>query len=153
MNNSNAIEQHWLIGELSQRTGVSAKTVRYYEEAGLLPPPTRTVSGYRTYTETDAARLSFIRAAKDFGLTLGEIREILGVRDRDGVPCPYVLDLVREKLASLQDRIRRLQLLSGDLEAMVRDAEAMPAEVRIRTGHFCHVIENRRLREQGNQNG
>ncbi len=133
----------WRIGELGRRTGLNPKTIRYYEEVGLLPPPARTGSGYRTYSEEDAARLDFVRAAKDFGFTLGEIREILAVRDRDEAPCPYVLGVAREKLADLRDRIRRLQLLSGDLEAIVRDAEE-----RAPTDGYCHVIQNRRLRER-----
>lgn len=139
-------EPGWRIGELARRTGLNPKTIRYYEEIGLLPPPARTGSGYRAYSEETAARLDFIRAAKDFGLTLGEIREILAVRDRDEAPCPYVLGLVRHKLADLQDRIRRLQLLSADLEALVRDAGTVPIEVGARTGQYCHVIESRRLR-------
>lgn len=151
MSETDPTQQGWRIGELARRTGVSTKTIRYYEAVGLLPAPGRTESGYRTYGEADAGRLAFIRAAKEFGFTLGEIREILAVRDRDELPCPYVLGLVRKKLADLQDRIRRLQLLSGDLEAIVRNAEARSAAVRARHGEYCHVIENRRQR--GSQTG
>lgn len=140
--------QCWRIGELARRAGVNPKTIRYYEEAGLLPSPGRAENGYRTYSEADAAQLAFIRAAKDFGFTLGEIREVLAVRDRNEAPCPYVLRVVEEKLADLNDRIQRLQLLSGDLEAILRDAETMPAELRARKGQYCHVIENRRLTER-----
>ncbi len=141
-------EPGWRIGELGRRTGLRPKTIRYYEEAGLLPAPARTRSGYRAYSEADVTRLEFIRAAKDFGFTLGEIREILAVRDRGEAPCPYVLGVVREKLADLRDRIRRLELLSGDLEAIVREVTALPATARARTGQYCHAIENRRAREQ-----
>ncbi len=136
----------WRIGELGRRTGVSPKTIRFYEEAGLMPRAGRSDSGYRLYGPQDAERLAFIRAAKDFGFTLGEIREILAVRDEGEAPCPYVLGVARQKVADLQDRIRRLQLLSGDLEALLRDAEAAPADISARKGRYCHVIENRRLR-------
>lgn len=145
------VAQGWRIGELGRRIGLPPKTIRYYEEVGLLPPAARTAGGYRTYNQETATRLDFIRAAKDFGFTLGEIREILAVRDRDEAPCPYVLSLVREKLADLQDRIQRLQLLSGDLEAIVRDVEATSPVARARHGQYCHVIENRRRR--GSQAG
>jgi DNA-binding transcriptional MerR regulator len=136
------------IGELAQRAGVNPKTIRYYEEAGLLPPPERSESGYRTYSEADTAQLGFIRAAKDFGFTLGEIRELLAVRDRNEAPCPYVLGLVETKLADLNDRIQRLQHLSEELQALLRDVAAMPAELRAQKGQFCHVIEHRLGREQ-----
>ncbi len=140
--------QGWRIGELARKLELNPKTIRYYEEAGLLPPPARTGSGYRVYTQQDADRLAFVLAAKDFGFTLGEIRELLALRDRDEAPCPYVLDLVRGKLADLQDRIQRLQLLSGDLEAIVREAESLTREVRERQGQYCHVIEQRRRRDR-----
>lgn len=148
MRNEDVGEQGWRISELGRRIGVNPKTIRYYEEAGIMPVPSRSESGYRIYSEADAAHLAFIRAAKDFGFTLGEIREILAVRDRNEAPCPYVLDLVREKLADLQARIERLQLLSGDLKEILQDAEAIPSEIQIGKGQYCHVIENRRLREQ-----
>ena len=65
------------IGELAQRAGVSAQTVRYYERIGILPGPDRTSSGYRRYAEEDAARLAFITRAKLLGMTLEEIGDIL----------------------------------------------------------------------------
>lgn len=148
MSRDDVREQGWHIGDLARRAGVSTKTIRYYEEVGLLPPPARTASGYRLYAEADAERLAFIRAAKDFGFGLGEIREILAVRDRNEAPCPYVLELVTEKLVDLRARIQRLESLSGDLEALLRSAAAIPPEVRARKGQYCHVIENRGITEK-----
>lgn len=148
VNNQDIGERGWHIGELSRRSGVNRKTIRYYEEAGLLPLPSRAENGYRMYSEADMAQLAFIRAAKDFGFTLGEIREILAVRDRDEAPCPYVSGLVREKLSDLHARIERLQVLSEDLEEILRDAAAIPPEIQARKGQYCHVIENRRMRQQ-----
>lgn len=136
------------IGALAERTQFNAKTIRYYEQVGLLPAPRRTASGYRAYTQEDIARLEFIRAAKDFGFTLSEIREILAVRDRGEAPCPYVLTVVRQKLSDLQDRIRRLELVSHDLEAVVDTADMLPAEILEQKSRYCHVIENRRLQDQ-----
>lgn len=68
------------------RTGVSAKTIRYYEDIGLLPAPARSPSGYRDYSEDAAARLGFVRAAALVGLILGEIREVLAFWDRSEPP-------------------------------------------------------------------
>ncbi len=133
------------IGELGKRAGITPKTIRYYEEAGLLPAPARSDNGYRSYSDADVRQLAFIRAAKDFGFTLGEIREILAVRERNETPCPYVLGLVEARLADLQARIQRLQALSSELTDMLRDAENLPVEVRARKGEYCHVIQNRRL--------
>ncbi|MEE9284374.1 MAG: MerR family transcriptional regulator, partial [Dehalococcoidia bacterium] len=60
------------IGELAEKTGLSAKTIRFYESARLLPDPGRTASGYRAYRNRDSERLVFIRKAKRMGLSLAE---------------------------------------------------------------------------------
>ncbi|PSO54940.1 MAG: heavy metal-responsive transcriptional regulator, partial [Actinobacteria bacterium QS_5_72_10] len=65
------------IGELGDVVGVNPKTIRYYEDIGLLPQPARTTGGDRTYDQDDVDRLAFIRRAQQLGLHLDEIREIL----------------------------------------------------------------------------
>jgi DNA-binding transcriptional MerR regulator len=69
------------IGELATRFGLNPKTIRYYEEIGLLPRAERSDSGYRLYDEHDVERLGFIRRAKTLGLSLDEIRDILSVQE------------------------------------------------------------------------
>jgi MerR family transcriptional regulator, copper efflux regulator len=130
------------IGELARRTGVTTKTIRYYEQLGLLPRPARTNGGYRRYTETDVERLAFIRTAKDVGFRLGEIQQILTVRDRNEPPCPYVLELVTEKLADLRTRLHRLEALSHELAAVPRNAATPPATGGVRMGQYCPAITN-----------
>src|SRR6266545_202779 len=100
------------IGELGERAGVSAKTIRYYEEIGLLPEPTRLPSGYRAYTDDDAARLAFIKSAQRLGLALDEIKEILALRDEGLRPCGHVRDVLRREVAELDGRIRDLRRLA-----------------------------------------
>ena len=65
-----------LIGEVARRSGVSAKTLRYYEDIGLIDAPARSASGYRDYESDVLDRLGFIRSAQAIGLSLGEIRSI-----------------------------------------------------------------------------
>ncbi|MGL6124307.1 MAG: MerR family transcriptional regulator, partial [Shewanella sp.] len=67
------------IGELADVCEVKADTLRFYEKHGLLAPSRRTESGYRLYTEADAARLRFILRAKAVGFTLNEISELLSI--------------------------------------------------------------------------
>ncbi len=88
------------IGALAADLGLNPKTIRYYEEIGLLPVPQRTGAGYRQYSAADRERLRFIKA-KVIGFTLREIREILAVRDGGGEPCPYLGDLLAHKLAAV----------------------------------------------------
>jgi DNA-binding transcriptional MerR regulator len=75
------------IGELAEQAGISTKAIRYYEQIGILTPPARTASGYRTYDEVALGRLGFVRAAQAVGFTLGEIRQIIAFRDDGQAPC------------------------------------------------------------------
>ena len=70
-----------LIGELASTTGVSTKTLRYYEAEGLLTEPDRTPGGYRAHTEHAVGRVNFLRQAQAAGLALAQIGQILAVRD------------------------------------------------------------------------
>lgn len=102
------------IGELAKKTGFSPKTIRFYEEIGLLPRPRRSESGYRLYPSEAVEYLRFVRIAQSLGLKLAEIKEIIAQR-RDGPPCDYVGQLLREKIAWLDAEIARLQETRGQL--------------------------------------
>jgi len=106
------------IGELSDRTGVSCKTIRYYEEIGLLPPAKRAHNGYRVYDDEDVERLRFVRGASVLGFTLDEITEVLAFRDRGEPPCGYVMTLLCERIDKIQKEIRTLEWLHAELETL-----------------------------------
>lgn len=65
------------IGDLAEKTGVSAKMIRHYESIGLVPAPARRGSGYRDYGREDVQRLHFVRRARDLGFSIAQIRELL----------------------------------------------------------------------------
>lgn len=96
------------IGELAAEAGVNPKTIRYYEEIGLLPAPERSPSGYRQYREQDRERLAFIRRAKHLGLSLDEIRGILEVSESGETPCEHVLHLVDRKIEATARQLHAL---------------------------------------------
>lgn len=128
-----------LIGEVARRSGVAAKTLRYYEDIGLVDPPARTSSGYRRYDETVLDRLVFIRSAQALGLTLGEIRGIVSLRDEGQVPCGHVLDLVRARSSEIDRTIDELRVLQHELARLVERAERLdPADCDPR--RVCHLI-------------
>lgn len=137
------------IGELAKKAGVNPKTIRYYEEIGLLPPAPRTESGYRQYANKDAERLEFIRSAKALGVALGEIKEVLAFRDRGTYPCPYVLTLIDTKLTEIESRIQGLQMLGGDLKRLRKAAASIPPGKSAAKARFCHIIENQKLLKTG----
>lgn len=78
------------IGELASRSDVPAKTIRYWETIGVLAPPARSSNGYRDYDPGVLDRLAFVRAAQAVGLTLGEIRSVVALRDDGESPCDHV---------------------------------------------------------------
>ena len=127
------------IGALASAAGTTAKTIRFYEQAGLLPGPPRTTAGYRDYPENAAARLAFIRAAQSAGLTLAEIRSILAVRDDGRPPCTHVTALLRRHLAETGQRLAEL----AQAQAMLRDllATAQATDPDTCTGSICTILD------------
>lgn len=107
-----------LIGELATRTGVSPKTLRFYENDGLLPEPERTPAGYRDYPDTAVERVAFIRRAQAAGLTLAQIRQILTIRDGGQPPCDHVADLVDQRIEQLDRRLAELEHTRTELLAL-----------------------------------
>ena len=117
------------IGELARRSGLAATALRYYEKAGLLPEPVRTASGYRAYTADVLQRLAFIRAAQAVGLTVGEIRDVIGIRDLGRAPCAHVLELIERRRDEVRSRIRELQQLERDLTVIAEQGAGLdPAD-------------------------
>ena len=86
------------IGEVAQASGTTAKTLRYYEDVGLLPDPDRSPAGYRDYGPEVLDRLHFIRRGQAAGLTLAQIGQVLAIRDRGQAPCQHVTDLLKNTL-------------------------------------------------------
>lgn len=117
------------IGQLATATDVATSTLRYYERAGLLPPPARTDAGYRDYPDDAVGRVSFVRNAQTAGLTLRQIGEILAIRDDGLPPCTHVAELIDERLADIQRRIHDLRRARTELGS-VRDRleKLTPAE-------------------------
>lgn len=108
-----------LIGQLADVAGLATQTIRFYEREGLLPAPVREANGYRVYDETTLNRLTFIRTAQAAGLTLGEIRSIVDLRDEGDVPCTHVTSLLSAKLAAVRARRRELDALAAELQHLL----------------------------------
>jgi len=113
------------VAELGAAVGLSPDTIRYYEKAGLLPPPERTQSGYRQYDATAVDRLLFIQGAQRLGLKLGDIRDLLAIRDTGVCPCEPAEQLLARRLAELDNEMARLAALRAEMVAML---EAIPTE-------------------------
>ncbi len=104
------------IGDVAERVGLSLRTVRYYEEAGLLMPVGRTVGGFRLYDADAIERLLLIRKMKPLGFTLEEMRSLLTLRDELATP-----DLAADTRAALQERLGTWVLLAEEKLSTLRE--------------------------------
>ncbi|MFF7214725.1 MerR family transcriptional regulator [Streptomyces sp. NPDC008238] len=123
---------HMQIGEVAARTGLSLRTIRHYEETGLVTPSARSQGGFRLYTETDVARLMVIRRMKPLGFTLDQMRDLLDAVDRlDGADPPGGAE--RE---ALLDRVRAYEREAArkieELRVQLSRAEDFAATLRAR---------------------
>src|SRR5437870_5408004 len=107
------------IGVHAQQTGCTVPTIRYYEEIGLLPPGPRTDAGRRLYREPAVKRLTFIRRCRDFGFSIDQVRELVGLVDEPERPCLEVRDIASVHLAEVRKRLAELQALESSLSAFV----------------------------------
>ncbi len=130
------------IGDLAKRTRVPIKTIRYYEDIGVLPIPDRTPSGYRDYDQSATDRLEFVRGAQRAGLTLTEIRGIFEVRDQGEAPCGHVADLIDRKLAEMDERMKALRQTKRELARLGERARRLDP-VTCGPDAICHIIIDR----------
>jgi DNA-binding transcriptional MerR regulator len=126
-----------LIGDVAERTGLTAPTIRYYESIGLLPAPLRSSTGYRRYSEDTVEELRFIRKAQALGFSLDEIAEILTLSRSGSAPCSHVLDLARRHLTAVEERIRQLAKFRDLLAAEVGKWDGVQEPT---CGGLCQII-------------
>jgi MerR family transcriptional regulator, Zn(II)-responsive regulator of zntA len=111
------------IGELAEAAGTTTKTLRFYEESGLLPPTDRAANGYRDYGPEALSRLDFIHRGRVAGLTLAQIREVIDIRETGDAPCHHVHQLLTERLADIDRQIADLQALRATLSRQREQTE------------------------------
>lgn len=122
-----AVDNCLKIGEVASQSGLSVKTIRYYEEIGLLAPITsRSESGYRMFSHQVLARLAFIKKAQSLGLSLSEIQEILGVYDSGRLPCHTVKEHLLHKIEEIDREITDLETLKSKLSSLLSHWQEQP---------------------------
>lgn len=104
------------ISQAAKATNLSAKQIRDYEKAGLLPQVTRSFSGYRQYDNDDLARLRFIAHAREVGFSLAQIDTMIKLQNSGGVACE-VKAITTAHIASLDEKIASLQRMRDILSA------------------------------------
>jgi DNA-binding transcriptional MerR regulator len=120
------VESLLKIGHLAAESGVPAKTIRFYETAGVLPAPKRSANGYRLYRRDAADLLRFIRQARGLDLTLAEIKELVAIRRRGEAPCSHVYQLLNEKAEDLARKLKDVTELRRELRRAAQRAGPQP---------------------------
>ncbi|MEU8916264.1 MerR family transcriptional regulator [Streptomyces nigrescens] len=124
--------EHMQIGEVAVRTELSLRTIRHYEETGLVIPSARSQGGFRLYTEADVARLMVIRRMKPLGFTLDEMRELLAATDRLDSDEELSTAEREELLAQIRAFEKAAQQRVEDLRTQLARAEEFAATLRQR---------------------
>ncbi|MBB6182169.1 MerR family transcriptional regulator [Pseudorhizobium flavum] len=122
------------IGDLSKTTGVKVPTIRYYEQMGLLSHSERSQGNQRRYSKVERDRLSFIKHARDLGLTIEAIRELIDLSQHPEKPCAEADKIAVEQLATIREKIVKLKKLEAELERI---------STRCHSNHVrdCYVIQ------------
>lgn len=134
-------EKTLFIGQVARQTGINPKTIRYYEEIGLLPRPRRGDNNYRVYSEDTVIRIKFIKKAKSLGFTLKEIKEILALRDRGFKPCSHVRSLLKQRIFDVEQKISELTALRGQLKRLQSEWERVQTLEDSKGEGICPQIE------------
>ena len=128
------------IGSVAKESGVPIKTIRYYEELGLLKTSGRTEGGFRLFNSDVFVRLHFIKRAQSLGLSLLEIKEFLDVHDRGNLPCDRIQIKLKNKLAAIEQQIEQLLILKLELEGLLSGWQTIPENPE---QTICPIIEGK----------
>jgi DNA-binding transcriptional MerR regulator len=106
-------------GQVSKAGGVNIQTVRFYEREGLLPPPRRSASGYRQYTEDAVRIVTFVKRAQELGFTLREAKQLVRLRSLGPKRAEAAKSAAEAKLRAIDEKIRDLTAMRGALASLV----------------------------------
>jgi DNA-binding transcriptional MerR regulator len=131
-------EKPKLIGAIAKQSDIPIRTIRYYDDLGLLKTNGRTEGGYRLFDSDVFVRLKFIKRAQNLGLSLSEIKEFLEVHDRGNLPCDQIKVKLEEKLLAIEEQIQQLQILKQELKGLLSGWKKIPEQPE---ETICPIIE------------
>ncbi len=132
------------IQDFSHQTGLTTKTIRYYESIGILPPPRRAANGYREYDEQNLEHARFVAGARSLELSLAEISEILAMQNRREAPCRTTLNLIKHKADQIAKRILLLQQMEKDMRRLYKLGLTFPTDDIDGKNCICHLVKERK---------
>tara|TARA_B110000858_G_C17810077_1_gene480667 strand:- start:135 stop:575 length:441 start_codon:yes stop_codon:yes gene_type:complete len=125
------------ISEVSEQTGLSAHTLRYYEKHGLINASNRSQAGYRLYSDSDLRRVQFVKTALNAGFSLGDIGQLLSIRvDKQSHSCQEVTDITEKKLLQVNAKLSELLSMRQTLELLLESCCGGPENAT-----HCSIME------------
>ena len=132
------------IGEVAKLSGIGIEALRFYERSGLLGRPGRTQSGYRVYDAAVLQRLDFIKRSQLLGFSLDDIKRIIADKEAGKSPCREVREIVRRRLAELDEKLKEMRRHRRELGAAFKNWE----ETGELDGHICGLIEGTHIEHE-----
>jgi len=129
------------IGEVARRTSLAVDAIRFYEKRKLLPKAVRSMGRFRLYEDNTVERLHFIQQMQGLGFSLGEVGELIHLREHTVDACESVRELLKSKLTDVRAKLRHLRHLESELET---DLQKCNGELNHRRRHAacpCPVLE------------
>ncbi|MBI1285630.1 MAG: MerR family transcriptional regulator [Thiobacillus sp.] len=108
------------INELAERSGLASKTIRYYENIGLLPDAHRSPNGYRDYSESDIERMVFIRRCRELQIPLDELKILVRLQMDKKAPCAEIDQIIQSQLEKIRSTIQELKRLEQSLNELAQ---------------------------------
>ncbi|CAA0090031.1 Mercuric resistance operon regulatory protein [Zhongshania aliphaticivorans] len=108
------------INELAEHTGLASKTIRYYEDIGLLPEARRSANGYRDYSEADIERIVFIRRCRELQIPLSELKLLVRLQMDKQAPCAEINQTIQNQLEKIRSTIQELEKLEESLNELAQ---------------------------------
>ncbi|WP_190315992.1 heavy metal-responsive transcriptional regulator [Pseudanabaena sp. UWO310] len=125
------------IGQVAAKSQVPIKTIRYYEELGLVKSAGRTEGKFRLFAPETIARIAFIKRLQKLGLSLQEIAEILAVYDRGLAPCAEIKQQLEHQILEIDRRITELMTLRSEISELLEDWTPQPQAI---AGDICPIL-------------
>jgi len=130
------MKKHWKVGDLAKLTGLTVRTLRFYDQIGLFSPSSQTESGHRLYSEADLSRLHQILSLKELGLSLEEVKSVLA----GGQLTP--LKIVNLQIGRINEQIRLQQKL---LEQLGHVSKLMQGKSQVTVEDFTSLLQTMKM--------
>ncbi len=128
-----------LISQLSEMLNINPKTIRFYEETGVIPKAQRNSSNYRIYTHNDFKRLSFVKKARELGLSIDNIKNIMSIRENGHLPGNQVISLLEKESLDLETKIKEMVIFKEKIDQCINNFKEKIDVCG--SGEICGLIE------------